>query len=47
MQKEQGTFKIFVKHPSQGLTDWLDVEEDTTVEEVTKMISSQHMGLNQ
>ena len=47
MQKEQGKFQIFVKHPSQGLTDWLDVEQETTVEEVTKMISSQHMHLNQ
>ena len=47
MEKPPGSFKIFVKHPSQGLTDWLDVENDTTVEDVTKMISQHHMDLNQ
>ena len=47
MQKQQGTFQIQIKHPSQGLIDWLEVEEDTTVAEVTKMISNQHSEMNQ
>ena len=43
---EKGSFQIFVKHPSMGVTDWLDVEQETTVDDVTKMISNQHLDLN-
>lgn len=46
MQKQPGTFQIMVKHPSNGLTDWLDVQEETTVEDVTKMIGHNNLHLN-